>query len=177
MGTQATFPLVTTTQATVPVTVADPSGAAAANPLDAFLGSGLLGPFQRDRKGDFANGSGVAVVKSAIRQILGVRGANDRVQGELPWRTEFGSSLPLLRHRNNDLLLEDFARVFVIEAVERWEPRVTITDVQTERRDSAFGANTILLVTVKFKLIEQNVPGNNVLLAEQTVDVPVQLAA
>lgn len=177
MGTQATFPLVSTTTATVPVTVPDPSGAASASPLDAFLGFGLLGPFRRDRKGDFANAGGVELVKSALRQILGVRGANDQVQGELPWRTEFGSSLPLLRHRNNDLLLEDFARVFVIDAIERWEPRVTVTDVLTERRDSDFGPNTILMVTVKFRLIERNVPGNNVLLDEQTVDVPIPLAA
>ncbi len=175
--TTFTFPLVSTTTPTVPVTIQDPGGAANKSPLDAFLGFGLLGPFRRDRKGDWANGGGIAVVKSAIRQILGVRGANNRTQGELPWRTEFGSSLPLLRHRNNDNILEDFARVFVIEALERWEPRVTVTDILTERRDSTFGPNTILLVTVKFRLIEENVTENFVLLEEQSVDVPIALAA
>jgi uncharacterized protein len=178
MGSTATFPLVTTTTATAQVTVADPTGAAAASPLDAFLGYGLLSPFRRDRKGDFANGGGMAVVSSALRQILGVRGANERVQGELPWRTEFGSQLPLLRHRNNDEILEDFARVYVVDAIERWEPRVTITNIDFSREDHpTFGPNTILRITAFYRLIEQNVSGNNVLLDEQKVDVPVLLAA
>ncbi len=44
----------------------------AAAPL-AFLGVGLLRPFQRDRKNDFAKGSGAALISSRIGQILGTK--------------------------------------------------------------------------------------------------------
>ena len=95
--------------------------------MQEFLGFGLLRPFRRDQKTDFAAGGGEAVVRSAVGQILGTIGSSDFTQGELPWRTEFGSLLHLLRHQKNDRILEELARVYVVDALKRWEPRVVVT--------------------------------------------------
>lgn len=177
MGSQATYPLVSTSIATGEVVVPDASGAAIASPLDAFLGYGLLAPMRRDGHGDWANAGGLVLIRSAIRQIVGTRGPSGAMQGELPWRTAFGSATHLLRHRNNDEDLEDFARVYVTDAIERWEPRVQVTDVQTTREETPFGKPTLLRIVVFFRLIQKNVRGNQVLLEEQSVEVLTQLAA
>jgi uncharacterized protein len=137
--------------------------------MQEFLGFGLLRPFRRDQKADFAAAGGEAVVRSAVGQILGTVGASDFTQGELPWRTEFGSLLHLLRHQKNDRVLEELARVYVVDALRRWEPRVVVTSVQV-MREQQDGEN-VLAIRLRYNLISTNVPGNNVLPAgvEQTV--------
>jgi hypothetical protein len=136
-----------------------------------FLGFGLLRPFRRDRKADFAAAGGEALVRSAVGQILGTMASSDFTQGELPWRTEFGSLLHLLRHQKNDAVLQELARVHVADALKRWEPRVQLTSVQvTRERDR--GEN-VLAIRLRYNIISANVPGNNVIVAgvEQTVRV------
>lgn len=134
-----------------------------------FLGFGLLRPFRRDRKADFAAAGGEALVRSAVGQILGTMASSDFTQGELPWRTEFGSLLHLLRHQKNDAVLQELARVHVADALKRWEPRVQLTSVQvTRERDR--GEN-VLAIRLRYNIISANVPGNNVIVAgvEQVV--------
>ena len=129
-----------------------------------FLGFGLLRPFRRDRKADFAAARGEALVRSAVGQILGTMASSDFTQGELPWRTEFGSLLHLLRHQKNDAVLQELARVHVADALKRWDPRVQLTSVQvTRERDR--GEN-VLAIRLRYNIISANVPGNNVLLAD-----------
>jgi phage baseplate assembly protein W len=94
-----------------------------------FLARGVVRPFRRDEKNDFANGTGSALINARIGQILCTRCDSVRGPGELPWRTAFGSRLHLLRHRNKSQALQDYARVLVIEALSRWEKRVQVTDV------------------------------------------------
>jgi uncharacterized protein len=134
-----------------------------------FLGFGLLRPFRRDRKVDFAAGGGEALVRSAVGQILGTMAASDFTQGELPWRTEFGSLLHLLRHQKNDAVLQELARVHVADALKRWEPRIQLTSVQVTRERNR-GEN-VLAIRLRYSIISANTPGNNVLLAgvEQVV--------
>jgi phage baseplate assembly protein W len=93
------------------------------------------------------------------------------MQGELPWRTEFGSLVHLLRHQKNEAVLQELARVYVVDAFKRWEPRVQVTSVQvTRERDR--GEN-VLAIRLRYNVISTNVPGNNVILGglEQTVRV------
>ena len=45
-----------------------------------------------------------------------------RSSGELPWRTNLGAGLGLLRHRANDAVLRELARVYVRDALKRWVP-------------------------------------------------------
>ena len=62
----------------------------------------LLVPFRRDKKRDFASGSGPDLLRAKVLQALLTEGAGPRSSGELPWRTSFGAGLHLLRHQRND---------------------------------------------------------------------------
>jgi len=126
-----------------------------------ILGFGLL-PLKRDKKRDFASAGGEALVRSAVEQVLGTIGASDFTQGELPWRTEFGSLLFLLRHQKNDVALQELAKVYVADALRRWEPRVVVTSLTAKRLED--GEGNKLLLRLRYNVIQRNVPGNNVIL-------------
>ncbi len=84
---------------------------------------------------------------------------------------EFGSLLHLLRHQKNDAVLQEPARVYVVDALKRWEPRVRVTSVQVARE--RLDGENVLAIRLRYNIIWTNVPGNNVILAgvEQTVRV------
>jgi phage baseplate assembly protein W len=134
--------------------------------VDDFIGRGLSIPFRRDKQKDFAAASGETLVRSAVAQVLGTVGASDFTQGELPWRTEFGSLLHLLRHQKNDVALREMAKVYVQDALRRWEPRIMVTRLDAERLD-----DSSLALRLRYNVIQRNVPGNQVLLEgiEQTI--------
>ena len=71
-----------------------------------------------------------------VGQILGTIGASDVTPGELPWRTEFGSLLHRLRHQKNASVLQELARVYVVDTVKLWEPRIVVTSVTVSRSSS-----------------------------------------
>ncbi|MDI7269208.1 MAG: hypothetical protein QME96_14555 [Myxococcota bacterium] len=73
---------------------------------DALGLRGLLHPFQRDRRSDFVSGTGEALIRATVAQILGTACASEFTPGRIPWRTEMGSLLGLLRHRRNDAVLQ-----------------------------------------------------------------------
>lgn len=100
------------------------------------LPTSLLIPFRRDKKRDFASGSGEDLLASKVRQALLTEGATPRSSGELPWRTSFGSGLHLLRHLPNDAALSDLARVYVRDCLKRWVPEAELVEV-TAARDGA----------------------------------------
>ena len=136
-----------------------------------FLGFGLVRPFRRDLRSDFAAAGDEEGIRSAVGQILGTIGASDHTPGEVPWRTDFGSLLYLLRHQKNDHVLAELARVYVVDALKRWEPRVVVTTVAITREVQS-GAD-VLAIRVRYDVISANTSGNNVILSgvEQTVVV------
>lgn len=93
----------------------------------------LLIPFRRDKKRDFAVGSGEALLASKVRQALLTEGATARSSGELPWRTNFGAGLALLRHQRNDAALKELARVYVRDTLTRWIPGATLVSLTVEQ--------------------------------------------
>lgn len=127
------------------------------------LGFGLLTPFRRG-PADFVAGGGDDHLKSVIGQVLGVRASSDFTEGELPWRPEFGSLLHLLRHRNNDQVTAELARVYVVEALAKWVPQVRVKEVQIDRVAATDPAErNVLLVSLTYDVIGLNRPGNEVL--------------
>jgi len=134
-----------------------------------FLGFGLTRPFQRDGRADFNAAGGEAVIRSAVGQILGTIGASEITPGEVPWRTEFGSLLYRLRHQKNDSVLQELARVYVVDALKRWEPRIVVTAVTVGRLRQ--GGENVLAIRIRYDVISTNTPGNDVILSgiEQTV--------
>jgi hypothetical protein len=97
----------------------------------------LLIPFRRDKKRDFAVGSAEALLASKVRQALLTEGATARSSGELPWRTNFGAGLALLRHQRNDAALQELARVHVRDALRRWVPSAQLVSLAVEQVDSS----------------------------------------
>lgn len=95
--------------------------------------SNLLIPFRRDKKRDFAAGSGEALLASKVRQALLTEGATPRSSGELPWRTNFGAGLALLRHQRNDAVLGELAQVYVRDALARWVPGAQLLGVELQQ--------------------------------------------
>lgn len=136
----------------------------------AFLGFGLLTPFQRDAKNDFANGGGDELLKAAVRQVLGTRGRIADEPGELPWRDDFGSVLDLLRQRNVDGMWKELARHYVQDALARWDARVVVASV-----DPVVDPLTQRAVEMRVKFVRagQNTPGVNVDTSALEVAVPL----
>lgn len=128
-----------------------------------FLGFGLVRPFRRDGRADFLAAGGEPVIRSAVGQVLGTIGASDVTPGEIPWRTEFGSLLHRLRHQKNDSVLQELARVYVVDALKRWEPRIVVTAV-TVGREQQDGDN-VLAIRIRYDVISTNTLGNNVILS------------
>lgn len=95
----------------------------------------LLIPFRRDRKRDFAVDSGEALLASKVRQALLTEGTTSTSSGELPWRTNFGAGLGLLRHQRNDIVLAELARVRVRDALRRWIPTAEVLAVEVVSGD------------------------------------------
>src|SRR5262245_53865913 len=126
-----------------------------------FLGFGLIRPFQRDGRADFLAAGGEPVIRSAVGQILGTVGASEVTQGELPWRTGFGSLLHRLRHQKNDSVLQELARVYVVDALKRWEPRVVVTAVRVQREQH--DGENVLAIRIRYDVISTNMPSNNVI--------------
>lgn len=131
------------------------------------VGIGLLRPFQRDGRNDFAAAGGEEVVRSAVGQILGTMGASECTSGEIPWRPELGSRLNLLRHQKNDSVLQELARTYVVDALKRFEPRVRVKSVQVSRE---LGDN-VLAIRLRYDIVAS--PGSGVIAegVEQTVRV------
>lgn len=96
----------------------------------------LLIPFKRDRKSDFASGTGEELLRSKARQALMTDGATEYSAGELMWRTSFGSRLTLLRHKRNNEVLLELARVYVRECLRRWVPTAELTNIEIVQIDS-----------------------------------------
>jgi len=137
-----------------------------------FLGFGLIRPLQRDLRSDFAAAGGERLLRSAVGQILGTIGSSDFTQGELPWRSDFGSLVHVLRHQRNDQLLQELGRIYVVDALKRWEPRIVVRDVQIGRSQRDGG--NVLEVRLRYDVISTTTPGNNVILSavEHSVTVP-----
>jgi phage baseplate assembly protein W len=140
--------------------------------VDDLLGYGLIAPFRRDLKDDFANSGGTALIAASIGQILGTVAGGPRGRGELRWRTDFGSLLYTLRHRKNDANLQEVARVWIVDALTRWEPRIRLLSVTISQEEATPGGGAnVLLIRLRYDILAKPGARNAVILpsVEQTV--------
>lgn len=127
------------------------------DPALEFLGKGLKFPFTFQRRSggtqiSTATSSDHAHIHESIRQILGTR------KGERFLRPEFGTSLHELIFEPNDRVLYGLIRHEVTDALDQWEPRVTVTDVEVGPGDDEH----LVLVNISYRLISSQVEGNMV---------------
>lgn len=123
-----------------------------------FLGRGLRFPFAFQRRSGGAQVSTVtsmehAHIHESILQILGTR------PGERFMNPEFGSHIRDLVFELNDSVLKGLLRHYIIDAIERWEKRVYVTDVSFDESSETVDANTIL-VRISYRIIGTQVEGN-----------------
>jgi len=112
---------------------------------------GILSPFRRDQKSDIANGSGEELLKSKVIQAIMTEGETPYSAGELPFRTNFGGSVELLRHQSNNNMLVELARVYVRDALKKWVPEVELVDIEAVRN------NEILKLRITFKSFQNTI--------------------
>ncbi len=123
-----------------------------------FLGKGLKFPFQFHRRSGGARISTAtslehAHIHESILQILGTR------PGDRFMNPEFGSRLKDLVFEQNDTILKGLVRHHVIDAIRRWEKRVTVTHVSFDESPATADRN-VLLVHIAYRVIETQVEGN-----------------
>lgn len=123
-----------------------------------FLGKGLRFPFAFAKRSGGAQVSTVtsmdhAHIHESILQILGTR------PGERFLNPEFGSRVKDLVFETNDRVLRGLLRHYIIDAIERWEKRVYVTDVSFDDSPEAADAYT-LYVRISYRVIDTQVAGN-----------------
>ncbi len=122
-----------------------------------FLGFGLIRPFVRDQKGDFAAAEAEVLVRACVGQVLGTRGRNAKSEGEMPWRTDFGSLLFTLRHAPNDPVTQALAKTYISDALGAWEKRVRVRALsfRTEKsRTDLKGGDDVLVASLVYDLVD-----------------------
>jgi hypothetical protein len=120
--------------------------------VDQF-GRGILCPFQRDGKGDFANGDGLPLLRSDIGELLGIIGPARAEPGEVPWRTDLGSRVVFLKHRGiHAEMTRATAELETSGAIRKWDRRVVVGPTQITSGELA---ETALSVRVTFRPASQ----------------------
>ena len=127
-------------------------------PDRAFLGSGLSYPFAittrlggLGRQSSASTADGIEKIKDSILQIL------TTTPGERVIRRGFGSGLRGLVFQPLDMSLIQTLELAVRDAIDKWEPRVAIRNVQIGLTNREKG---ILTVIVEFVVRATNTPGN-----------------
>lgn len=90
------------------------------------MATGVIHPFRRTER-DFASATGDAETLAQVSLVLGT------AKGSLPWRPDFGSDLTRLRHKGNNPVLRETARVFIDDALRKWVPAAKLVSVDVER--------------------------------------------
>lgn len=165
-----------TTSASYPL-APDPSPSAAASSTTSsdvvpnaapFTASrGLLLPFVRNQRDDFANAGGREMHVARVRLFCQVRGPTERGPGEIPWRPQDGAALQNLRHANNTRMFRAMAAHLLNDAFRRSLPGYTLTDVVSARPEKG-----VTLLTLKFDVEQGNAPPER----DLTVEVAIPTA-
>ena len=116
-----------------------------------FVGSGLAFPMRTDATGSIALVSGDREIAEAIRLVLAT------APGERPMRPEFGCAINEFVFAPADAATAGLIAYEVRVSLERWEPRVTVQDVQVDFSDAAKG---VLLIDIRYTLRGSNDPRN-----------------
>jgi phage baseplate assembly protein W len=92
-----------------------------------FLGQGIAWPLQVNPRGGFSLARADHDIEQAIRIIL------ETAPGERVMRPDFGCRIHELVFASHDAATEGLVIHYVEEALERWEPRVDLQEVNVAR--------------------------------------------
>ena len=116
-----------------------------------FIGRGLSFPVRTDATGSVALVDGDREIVESIRLILAT------APGERPMRPEFGCAIHDLVFAPADSTTAGQIAYEVRQSLERWEPRVDLTDVIVDFAEADQGT---LLIDIRYTLRNTNDPRN-----------------
>lgn len=97
--------------------------------------------------------SGLDKVNQSLSDIFGTR------KGERVLQPEYGSDLHRLLFDMNDEILEDMLKIYVLDAIEKWETRITVEDISTQRSlDNPHQVDVI----ISYRINNSNIRGSYV---------------
>ena len=108
-----------------------------------FLGQGLAFPLQINQQGGIALARGAHDIEQAIRIVL------ETQPGERMMRPEFGCRVHELLFAPLNAATRGLAAYYVQEALDRWEPRVELQEVNT--LDDP-GRDGVMLIEIKYRI-------------------------
>ena len=108
-----------------------------------YIGQGLAFPLQTNPRGELALASGERDIEQAIRIILGT------LIGERMMRPEFGCRIHELVFAPHSAATEGLAMLYVQQALERWEPRIDVIDVEVSTDPLHDGA---LMIEINYRV-------------------------
>lgn len=116
-----------------------------------FIGRGLSFPVRTDATGSVALVDGDREIVESIRLILAT------APGERPMRPEFGCAIHDLVFAPADSTTAGQIAYEVRQSLERWEPRIDLTDVVVDFAEVDSGT---LLIDIRYTLRNTNDPRN-----------------
>ncbi|WP_434441104.1 GPW/gp25 family protein [Lentzea sp. E54] len=116
-----------------------------------FIGRGLSFPVRTDATGSVALVDGDREIVESIRLILAT------APGERPMRPEFGCAIHDLVFAPADSTTAGQIAYEVRQSLERWEPRIDLTDVVVDFAEAGHGT---LLIDIRYTLRNTNDPRN-----------------
>jgi len=108
----------------------------------AILGKGFSFPLQRGNTGYYQGTAGVTLVWHCIYQLLSTR------PGERRMLPEFGSRLMDLVFEPADAQTQSLAKVYIQDALEKWEPRIQVLGISFRIEDNSFFVELKCLIKV-----------------------------
>ena len=108
-----------------------------------LIGSGLAFPMHADQRGGLALARGVDDIEQAISLILGT------APGERPMRPEYGCAVHEVVFDSIDAAIIGKVHTAVHQALERWEPRIEVVDLDVEQSEQHAGT---LLVDITYRV-------------------------
>jgi phage baseplate assembly protein W len=109
-----------------------------------LIGSGISFPLMADQRGVLALAHGVNDIEQAIALILGT------APGERPMRPEFGCEVHDYVFDTVDAEMIGNVQAAIHRALDRWEPRIQVTDID-------FGLGEVdegkLVITISYRVL------------------------
>jgi phage baseplate assembly protein W len=114
-----------------------------------FLGKGVALDFDVDKGGVVKMSSLQELVKESLFIILSTK------IGERVMNYNFGCRIHELMFELNTPATHAKARMYVDDAIKRWEPRVEVTKISVEK-----GAKNEMVIDVNYFIVEANIVDN-----------------
>lgn len=107
-----------------------------------FHGRGASHPFEVSTTGGIRESASLRKIEESLRIILGTQ------HGERVMRPTFGANLGSLVFAPDNESTASLARHYVGEALQRWEPRIEVTELKVESKN----AEAMLLIHITYRV-------------------------